>query len=165
MHEYNPALTTDDWLQYKPLHIRAIQIRICDLPAYLLTLELLTSHFYFSLNINANSPGLSRSLQATEKISWSLSSIYHHFLSYNFIFPFPAVRLEVKNWRVLLDFWDGRSIWSWRNQFLGSEDGVELIWWHICRLSQIIQESPGYRANLLLSCTSDQNSQIKGSLH
>lgn len=96
MHEYNPALTTDDWLQYKPLHIRAIQIRICDLPAYLLTLELLTSHFYFSLNINANSPRLSRSLQATEKISWSLSSIYHHFLSYNFIFPFPAVRLEVK---------------------------------------------------------------------
>lgn len=96
MHEYNPVLTTDDWLQYKPLHIRAIQIRICDLPAYLLTLELLTSHFYFSLNINANSPGLSRSLQATEKISWSLSSIYHHFLSYNFIFPFPAVRLEVK---------------------------------------------------------------------
>lgn len=67
MDEYNPALTTDDWLQYKPLHIRAIQIRICDLPAYLLTLELLTFHFYFSLNIHVNSPGLSRSLQATEK--------------------------------------------------------------------------------------------------
>ena len=67
MDEYNPALTTDDWLQYKPLYIRAIQIRICDLPAYLLTLELLTFHLYFSLNIHVNSPGLSGSLQATEK--------------------------------------------------------------------------------------------------
>ena len=31
-----------------------------------------------------------------KKISWSLSSICHHFLLYNFIFLFPAVRLEVK---------------------------------------------------------------------
>ena len=78
-----------------------------------------------------------------KKISWSLSSICHHFLLYNFIFLFPAVRLEVK---IEGCYW----IFGMRGQFDHGEinflvQRMVLSWWY----GGIYADSPRLSRNLL----------------
>ena len=42
---------------------------------------------------------------------------------------------------------------------------ILVIGLHLCQLSQIIRESPGYGTNLPVSCTGDQFSRINTTLN
>ena len=78
-----------------------------------------------------------------KKISWSLSSICHHFLLYNFIFPFSAVRLEVKIEGCYWIFGMGGQFDHGEINFLVQR--MVLSWWY----GGIYADSPRLSRNLL----------------